>query len=422
MFPQAIGLDPTVRHIPKFGGDLWFVSAGVASSGDGKSPDNAFKTITEAITACSAGDAINIMAGTYVEDVDVNKNNVELWCEIGVVFDGTGTCLTISGDDCKINNGSDSCKITPATDQVGVNITGENCQAHNARVHGAADAGNSWNLAGGGAILHYCTASGMKAGSKAFNATTSGNKLYNCSTIGNTTSYGYYFDGTGTPFSNGLLFACTSRGHQSGGYYFTTGVSAHTILNCSTGGGSKWRDIDNANVWSNFHYSKVLYKEIDLDGNEGDLYQATAADGTHYNLFKVTGAVEVFNIHAHVEEVMPAIASVVNLELESDNNSVDITDAAGAPDLSGLVVGTVLMRAGAAGDPLLVAQPVSLCAVMENASYRAPSVPIVLVKDDSADTYIQMVCAAAMNGGGTGIIHWHVEYKPLTDDGFLEVV
>ena len=421
---MAIELSNTeFRHIPKFGGELWFVKTSGSDTNDGKSPDDAFETIGAAITACSAGDAITVMAGVYTETgLDLNKNNVELWCEIGTVIDGTGTCLTVSGDNCKINRECDYLIVTPVSGQVGVSVTGDNCVFNNVKSNGTSS-GNGWNLAGGGANLINCRASGIGAGNKAFYVTEKGCKLIDCGTAGSTTSYGYYFDGIGVSFANGILDGCTSRGHQSGGFYITTGVSHITLLGCSSGASDgKWRDIDNANVWSDFTFDNILYKKIDFDGNTGDMYQGNVADGTHYNLFKVTGTVKIFNIFAHVEEIMPAIASVVNLELESDNNSVDITAAAGAPDLDGLVVGAVLERIGAVEDPLLLAEPDNACVVIENADYKAPSVPIILVKDNSADTYIQMVCAAAMNGGGTGKIHWHVEWAPITDDGFIDVV
>ena len=98
----SAGGDPTIKHIPKFGGELWFVSDGVASSGDGTTPDGAFKTIGEAIAACSAGDAITVMAGTYDEvGIDLDVNNVEMWFEIGTLIDpASGTALTMAAYEC----------------------------------------------------------------------------------------------------------------------------------------------------------------------------------------------------------------------------------------------------------------------------------------------------------------------------------
>ena len=37
----------------------------------------------------------------------------------------------------------------------------------------------------------------------------------------------------------------------------------------------------------------------------------------------------------------------------------------------------------------------------------------------AADTYIQLVLTAAM---ASGAIHWHIEWEPITDDGFIESV
>ena len=55
----SAGNDPTVRHIPKFGGELWFVNDGMASSGDGTTPDEAFKTIGMWLTHVVYLEAIN---------------------------------------------------------------------------------------------------------------------------------------------------------------------------------------------------------------------------------------------------------------------------------------------------------------------------------------------------------------------------
>ncbi len=80
-----IGSDPTIRHIPKFTGEIWYVD-GVSGSdaNNGQVPDQGFLTIGMAITTCAAGDALQISAATYTEDnLDINKNAVELWAEIG---------------------------------------------------------------------------------------------------------------------------------------------------------------------------------------------------------------------------------------------------------------------------------------------------------------------------------------------------
>ena len=140
-------------------------------------------------------------------------------------------------------------------------------------------------------------------------------------------------------------------------------------------------------------------------------------NGLRYNLFKIIGAVEMFNIFGHVTVVMPATSSTINLELTSVNGSVDISDAAGGPDLTGRVVGTLFARMAPAGDPLDVAEPDGIPAVLENASYRDPKTPLTLVEDASADTYVQLVLTSAL---ASGSIHWHIEYEPITDNGIVK--
>ena len=56
---------------------------------------------------------------------------------------------------------------------------------------------------------------------------------------------------------------------------------------------------------------------------------------------------------------------------------------------------------------------------MENSNFRNPNNPIILIEDNGADTYVQLVLSAAVASGG---IHWHGEWSPITDDGFLEEV
>ena len=139
---------------------------------------------------------------------------------------------------------------------------------------------------------------------------------------------------------------------------------------------------------------------------------------TTYNLFKVTGAIKVFNIFGHVTTVIANTASDVNLELYSTNASVDITNNVGAPSIQADVVGTVYAKESTSTDPLEKGEPDSTPAIIENTNFRDPKNPIILIKDDSADTYIQMVLSVAV---ASGVIHWHVEWEPITDDGFLEV-
>ncbi len=89
----------------KAAGNVWYVDASVASSGNGTTPSSAFKTITEGINAASNGDTISVANGTYDEEpstIMVNKKlSIIGESEAGVVIDagsygGYGIHITAS--------------------------------------------------------------------------------------------------------------------------------------------------------------------------------------------------------------------------------------------------------------------------------------------------------------------------------------
>ena len=389
--------DPTIRHIPKFVGEIWFVNGAVASSGDGMSPDGAFKTITEATTASSAGDTITVAASTYVENVVMSKNSVELWCEIGTVIDPAANVgITVSGDSCRIKG---EVKVTPNA-AVGVLVSGDECVLSDVKVVGGS---HNFHIAGIGTIMHRCAAAYPSVGNSAYYIQGMQTRLNDCSTVGNAATYGYHINGGA---DTGVLRNCTSADHTTSGFYIDTGSQDWTLLGCSSGSNDgKWRDIDTANVWSDFSYDRFLFATSTFNG------------GTTYNIFKVTGAVRMYNIFGHVTTATPATNSTINLELYSANNSEDITDSAGAPDIVSRVVGTTLAREEPASEPFLLEEPDNTPAIVESANYRDPKVPLILIEDDAADTYVQVVLSDAV---ASGAIHWHIEWEPVSDDGFVE--
>jgi hypothetical protein len=60
-----------------FRGTLWFADSSVSASGDGLSWTAAFKTITEAVAAASAGDTI-VMRGSFTESVTISTASLTL--------------------------------------------------------------------------------------------------------------------------------------------------------------------------------------------------------------------------------------------------------------------------------------------------------------------------------------------------------
>jgi len=321
-------VDKTLQ-IPKFGGTIWYVNKGSGSNtNSGRTPDNAFQTIKAGIAALSAGDALSITAGTYTElNLNLGCDSCEMWCERGTLIDpASGTGLIVSGNSCRVIG---FLKVTPDAAAVGMLVSGDECQINNVKIVDGADC---WQITGVGNILNNCLGGFPASTFSGFNITGAQTGLYSCGTVGDTDTYGFKVTGSNT----GILSDCTSSGNQTSGYYLGTGTTNWTIVDCSTGGGDgKWLDVDNANIWSNFTYPETKYKEITLNVS------------TNYNLFKVTGAVEIIEIFGHVTQILVGVNTNAYFDLWSDSGGggtsdpiTKITDS----DLGTVPVGTVAMK------------------------------------------------------------------------------
>jgi len=400
--------DGGTAEITKKIGTVWYVPKGSgADTNAGTTPDTAFETIGAAITAMADYDTIVVGGGTYTETgLDIDHAGIEVIFGPGVVIDpASGTALTVSGARCKMTCPDCSIVITPGANETGVVWSGAFGYINDVRVSCGSSADLGFDLTGNGIAAHNirCNAPLVAA----FKIQGDKIKLERCCTGGEAgdSSIGFWMTNT---CDKARLKNCGSQGHETAGYQVDTGCTNGVVEECYSGGGDgKWRDADNAFVWSNFSYERLLFKMMTLDGS------------TAYNLFKVTGAVKVYDLFGHVTTVIANTSADMNLELYSTNGAVDITDSAGAPDIDSDVVGTVYARESTAGDPLEKGEPNATPAVIENTNFRDPQNPIILVKDNGADTYIQCVLSA---GPASGAIHWHIIWEPITDDGFVESV
>ncbi len=391
-------VDGLTRHTRLFTGDVWYVDAGVAATGDGRTPDNAFLTIDEGITAAAAGDAITVKAGTYDEaGLDLSLAGLELWCEAGAfIVDTTpGTCLTVSGGGCYINGahfvqaGAVGVAVTGIgnilEDCIAVNCTtGFDIDEHSTQLFNCVSAGSTvtaFDIAERNTILRDCHAPGLGGATR-----------------------GYYLSNAAVTRS--LLDNCTSADNATAGFETVTGTAGNIIKDCSSGAGDgRWVDADHANTWPGFSFDSVLHKVLTLDGSASQ------------NLFQITGDVEVKYIYGAVETALAADVTGAVLELYDSTAAVDITATAAAPAISSLPVGSYLAKTGAAA-VIMTVQSSAAGAVVENVG-NIFALFTVMQKTAGANTFIRLTRAGA---GASGVIDWRIEWRPLSSDGFVAVV
>jgi hypothetical protein len=394
------------EHVRLFSGTVYYVDSKMADdTGTGLTPATAKKTITAAITAATAGDGIEIKAGTYTEDIDLNKLGLEMWPELGTIVQGQAAdqAVLISGNYCGIKCEHGALRVNPISLKTGVKATGSWSYLTNVRVQGASIATIGYDIVGSGCVLQDCRANNPLTA--AFKIQGDMTRLDTCCTGGTTSnsSIGFWVTNSCDKLR---MRDCGSQGHATAGFQVDSGVTNAVFADCYSGGGDGAR-IDNGtnSVWSNYTFDDKPQKLITVDGI------------TTHNIFKVTGAVRVSNIYAHVETITAATASNIHIEAYSENGTADMSLAPGN-SIASLPAGALIVRNGPVTDALVIVDPTAGPAVEENASYRDPVTTIDVVKDTGALTYIRLVLSAATSGA----LHWHCQYSPLSDDGFLEPV
>ena len=403
---QQCNSDATIRHIPKFGGELWFVSKDNGSDTNaGTAPDAAFETIGAAITACAAGDAITIMAGTYTETgLDLNKNNVELWPEIGTVIDpASGDALTISANYCKIDG---HMVITPVAGSSGLKVSGTFGYFKGV----TASAGDTnFEVLGQGNVFIECIGSVPSATS--FDIQANSNSFISCRTAGiGTATTGYKVNNN----ADYVVFdRCTSIGHGTSSFHLLTGSVSCMIKDCTSGvGDGRWNDVDHLSEWSNFQFAGDVSKEIDITQGGANTYQ--------YNLFKVTGTVKINSIIGIVETVLVGSNTDCYLDVYSTNGQTDLSKD------TTLTLGTALVGATVArldkADKVLTFADADAPGLLDEIDTKKEGFRLVEDRTGAAHvaTYIRFIHTT--DGASSGEIDWYVDWEPVSDDGFLAAV
>lgn len=265
----STSLTSKINHIPKFTGDLWWVSTSGDDANDGKSPEKAFLTIVNAISEAAAGDRIYVKAGTYDEaDLNLSKPGLELVCEQGTVLNHTvtpGTVLIVSGNYCRVVGAF----LTQAG-QTGIQITGNFCHIEDCVAFTCAtgfdDDGAETHFHFCRSILHTTTGFDISAGYGLYDR---------CIAIGAAAVRGVYLSNVAADHNG--FHECHTLGNTTAGWQVITGADNNLFTGCSMGAGDGARlDEGTNNTWNNFSEGSQIVAGQTRDQDLKDIYAAMA--------------------------------------------------------------------------------------------------------------------------------------------------
>lgn len=387
-----------IEHVPRFGGEIWFVSKSGNDANDCTNPHEACLTISHAIALASAGDAITTKAGTYAESVDLNLAALELWAEIGtVIAPAAGVGLTISGGSNAVRG---HLLVTAVAGSAGVHVTGTGCTLENVRVNGGL---TGFDIDSVGNDLTRCRSASPS--SMGFDIGAGQNRLTGCNTAGTgTATYGYHVN---SGSDRGLLENCTSVAHGTSGFYIATGSEQWTVLRCSSGAGDgRWVDVDEVNVFSGFSYDSEVIS--------GQTFAGAGAGSE--NLYQITGSVLIIGLQGHVHTVLSNDIGTVYLQLYDGTNTVDVTDSPG-PSFSSLPQGSLVHKVDDSTSQINI-ESADQVRLYEDTTKFSVHPTFTVVAKEGASTYLRVV----WSGNATsGEIQWHISWEPLTHDGFVSL-
>jgi len=396
---RMVALQAGMDNVPKFGGDLWYVDGTNGDDGNaGTSPDAAFATIGAGIAAAAAGDAINVKYGAYDETgLDLALDGLELWAEIGaslVDTAGGAATLTVSGDFVRVRG-----LHLGEAGQVAVLVTGDHCELDNVHVDASTVA---FDINGAHGLYDTLLCSGYTV--TGVDLASAENRFFSLDADGGGAAVrGIYLSAAG---ADGNSFRnCATRSNATAGWEVVAGATGNVFSNCGTSNGDgRWVDTTDANLWEGFAFDSVRANEV------------TITAGLTYNLFQIVGTVQINYLYGIVTTVLPAAVTTASFDLfPAGGAGIPLTLLAGV-DVSAAPVGSMLAKSNTAAAALTYSDS-TLGFLAENLGNLFTRFTVGQ-QTAGVDTYVRFVRAGA---GASGVIHWHVDWEPLSDDGFLTI-
>jgi hypothetical protein len=264
-------LDVHLSHIKNFTGDIRYVDAGGGNDANaGEYPNDAFATISAAVTASSAGDMIVVKAGSYAEAVTLAAAGLELHCEIGTVITGAGgTPLTVSADDCKVIEAY----LTPAGGQTGFSVSGDNGYFERLQCHVSGATGFAVTATGQRNQFFNCIASEFTVAGFDIKGFT--NVFDQCHAVGNGgTETGFHLSDTAA--HRNVFDNCSSVDCATAGWDIDAGADDNLFVMCSNSVGCG----ATVNAGANNAFRGFLDSDIESVNLNANAITATVFDQT----------------------------------------------------------------------------------------------------------------------------------------------
>lgn len=389
------------RYVPRVSGPAFYVNAVTGNDANtGTRPSDPFLTIGAALAVATAGSVIVISAGTYDENgLDIAVDGVALLGEIGSILVDTTTgtqTLLISGDSCRVRG----LHVAQGA-QIGVKVTGESCWLENVICNEAPTV--AFDIDGDYTVIRRCSA--VLYTTAGFDIAGARCQIEGCNAFGDgSATRGVYLSAAGADYN--LFIDVSTAGNATAGYETIATATNNTFRGCISGGADGPRvDAGTENTWSGFNYDTPTEKVT------------TVTADLSYNLFKITGIVDIVKIYGVVETVLAADVTAACLQLFPTGGAAIQLSSVGGVDISSAPVGSLILKQNVLAQALTLKSSALGFAVENAATWEFQRVTVG--QKASTETHVRFTRAGA---GASGVIRWYVEWEPVSKDGFLEVV